>query len=200
MCRGINESWQKLLKNSQKIDEQFLKTNMNIDLNNTNHLPKSLRHKLESTRDLCQQEEFSEKLVKHDRVCPLVTELNDFCMSNLIIGIHYTRADKARIEKQGLLLRSGEDIRKTFIQEYGKRFTDKEISEIASRWDDYFCDEQTRYRDFCVFFNFTEDALSNGGAEYLLKLYGGEQVLMCFRDNDCSIGKKLGQIGEPLLR
>ena len=133
------------------------------------------------------------------RIQPLVRELNDFCMSNRIIGIHYTRADKARIEKQGLLLRSGEDIRETFIQEYGKHFTDKEIAEIASRWDDCFCDEQTRYRDFCVFFNFTEDALSNGGAEYLLKLYGGEQISMCFRDNDCPIGKKLGQIGEPLL-
>ena len=172
---------------------------MNIDLNNTNHLPEPERRKLESIRDLCHQEKFSQELVRHSRVQPLVRELNDFCMSNRVIGIHYTRANKTSIVKHGFLCRSGDEIRKAFLEEHGKFFTNEEISEIASRWDGYFCDEQTRYRDFCVFFNFTEDALSNGGAGYLLKLYGGEQISMCFRDNDCPIGKKLGQIGEPLL-
>ena len=60
-----------------------------------------------------------------------------------------------------------------------------------------------------IFFNFTEDALHNGGAEDLLNHYGGEQVPICFcqpplfiqggTNKQCSICKKLSQIGEPLL-
>ena len=184
---------------------------MNIDLSNTNHLPEPEQRKLESIIDLCIREEFSEKLVKHDRVQPLVKELNDLCMSNRVIGIHYTRANRTSIVEHGLLCRSGDEIRKTFLEEHGKLFANEEISELKSTWDSSHCREEARERDFKIFFNFiaTEDPLHNAATEDLLNHYGGEQIPICFcqpplfiqggTNKECSICKKLSQIGEPLL-
>ena len=182
---------------------------MDIDLKNTNRLPEPQQRKLESIRDLCHREEFSEELVKHSRIQPLVRELNDFCMSNRVIGIHYTRANKTSIVEHGLLCRSGDEIREAFLEEYGKFFTNEEISKLKSTWDSHYCKEEAGERDFKIFFNFTEDALHNGGAEDLLNHYGGEQIPICFcqpplfiqggTNKECSICKKLSQIGEPLL-
>ncbi|MXV84140.1 hypothetical protein F4Z98_12320, partial [Candidatus Poribacteria bacterium] len=184
---------------------------MNIDLNNINHLPEAEQHKLESIRDLCHQEEYSQELVRHSRVQPLVRELNDFCMSNRVIGIHYTRANKTSIVKYGLLCRSGDEIRETFLEEHGKLFTDEEISKLKSTWDSTYCKEEASNRDFMIFFNFiiTENPLHNAATEDLLNHYGGEQIPICFcqpplfiqggTNKKCSICKKLNQIGEPLL-
>ncbi len=40
--------------------------------------------------------------------------------------------------------------------------------------------------------------LGESGSEYLLGLYGGEQVSMCF-ELDEALGIKLGTIGNPLV-
>lgn len=180
-------------------DEQHLEITMNIYLNNTNHLPEPKRDRLESIRDLCQQEKFSSELVKCSYVHSLVRELNDFCMSNRVVGIHYTRANKASIVERGLLCRSGDEIRRTFLEEHGQRFTNEEISKLKNDWDSPYSREEAKERDFKIFFNFTESALYNGGAEDLLNRYGGEQVSVCFCRDSCSICKKLSQIDEPLL-
>ncbi|MEH6550088.1 MAG: hypothetical protein V7744_08900 [Pseudomonadales bacterium] len=171
---------------------------MNIDLSKPNLLPNDFVVALRAIKDLCKKYTFSEKLVEHKDVLPLVRSLDNFCMNGSIIGYHFTRAIKENIEKNGLLIRSGDEIRNGFICENGYLFTDKEQRFLQERWSRYFTPGQNNARDNKIFFNFTSSALRDGGAENLLGLYGGEQVGMCFEMGH-PIGEKLANIGQPLV-
>ncbi|WNO10501.1 hypothetical protein [Teredinibacter sp. KSP-S5-2] len=171
---------------------------MNVDLNNPALLPPEIHRKFGKIKNLFFEYEFSESLVENREVIPLVRELNAYCEENRIIGIHYTRAIPESIKLNGLLSRCGREIRDTFIREHGSMFTDDELDIIRERWAIYFTSSQSDVRDGRVFFNFTESELGRAGSKYLLGLYGGEQVSMCF-ELDEPIGCKLASIGEPLL-
>lgn len=171
---------------------------MIIDLTKPDKLPCELYERLKRIESLCRGFEFSEKLVTHRDVRSLVKDINSFCMTQKIIGIHYTRANPKNILENGLLVRSGDKIRALFLKEYGHLFTEQELIIVQKHWENYFNSQQMAARDSRVFFNFTEMALNTHGAKYLLGLYGGEQVAMGFELDD-KIGKKLGNIGFPLL-
>ncbi|HAD08366.1 MAG TPA: hypothetical protein DCF62_02685 [Porticoccaceae bacterium] len=171
---------------------------MIIDLTRPQDLPNRFVHRLNAIDDLCRNNEFSEVLVEISDVSILVREIDAYCHENEIVGIHYTRAVPGSIKERGLLIRSGSEIRSAFLEEHGHRFTSEEITLIKDRWESYFAGMQRSARDNRIFFNFTESALGNGGAEYLIGLYGGEQVAMCFELED-PIGIKLAEIGEPLI-
>lgn len=169
-----------------------------IYLNKPDRLPGEFVAALKQIDYLCVKFSFSEKLVEHKEVVPLVSDLNAFCMENYIIGVHYTRANPECLRSQGLLIRSGEEIRADFLRDLGYLFSESEIVTIKEQWTNYFIPSQSRARDRRLFFNFTETALNNSGAKSLLGLYGGEQVSMCFR-RGCPIGSKLANIGEPMI-
>ncbi|WP_139063165.1 hypothetical protein [Marinomonas spartinae] len=142
--------------------------------------------------------EFSESLVDRSDVSCLARDIDRYCRNNRIIGVHYTRAVPESIRSKGLLIRDGKEIREVFIKEHGHLFSQEEILTIKKRWDDYFEHGQSSVRNQRIFFNFTEIELGGAGTEYLLGLYGGEQVSMCF-ELDEPIGLKLGSIGAPLV-
>lgn len=171
---------------------------MIVDLTKPDELPVEFTTRLRLIENICRNYEFFDELVEHRDVYALVRDINAFCATQRIIGIHYTRAVRASIIKDGVLIRTGEEIRSAFIKEYGYLFTELELDSIKERWRNYFTVSQSSVRDSRIFFNFTEMALENHGAEQLLGLYGGEQVSMCF-DSSELIGQKLGQIGEPLI-
>jgi hypothetical protein len=171
---------------------------MIIDPTKPLDLPTQFVRRLNAIDELCREHEFSENLVEIGEVSILVRDIDAYCCENDIVGIHYTRAIPDSIKSQGLLIRSGSEIRNTFLAEHSHRFTSDEISLIKERWGSYFTGNQCSARDNRIFFNFTESALENGGAEYLIGLYGGEQVAMCFEFDD-PIGIKLSEIGDPLI-
>jgi hypothetical protein len=171
---------------------------MIIDLTKPLDLPEEFVRRLSAIDALCHGHKFSEKLVELIEVSSLVRDIDAYCCERKVIGIHYTRAVSSQIQDQGLLVRSGSEIRSSFLAEHSHRFTFEEIDLIKKRWASYFTGNQCSARDNRIFFNFTESALGTGGAEYLIGLYGGEQVAMCFEFND-PIGTKLAQIGEPLI-
>lgn len=171
---------------------------MSIDLTRPLNLPMHFVHRLNAVNELCREHRFSEDLVDIPEVSILVRDLDAYCCESEIIGIHYTRAIPERIKNQGLLIRSGCEICKAFLAEHGHRFTSDEISLIKERWDGYFTEEQYSARDNRIFFNFTESALENGSAKYLIGRYGGEQVTMFF-EFDEPIGIKLSEIGIPVV-
>lgn len=171
---------------------------MIIDLTKPDTLPGELSSRLQRVDNLCREFEFSEELVTHRDVRSLVKDIHSFCMTQKIIGIHYTRANPESIFENGLLVRKGAEIRTLFLKEYGHLFTEPELIIIEKHWANYFTDQQMAARDGRVFFNFTEMALNTDGAKYLLGLYGGEQVAMGVELDD-QIGKKLGNIGASLL-
>ena len=173
---------------------------MNVDLNSIQDIPDSLLDKLASHNDLFLQNNFSDSLSEHWKLAPLVSELNEYCLTNNVIGIHFTRSVKSSILSKGLLSQSGSEFRYNFLESYSHLFTTEELLEIKRRWLSYFGTTGCEERDFRIFFNFTDDALRNGGADELLGMFGGEQITMCFdNDGDCSISEKLSLIGEPLI-
>ena len=171
---------------------------MNIDLCKPLDLPNEFVDRLKAIESSFMEYEFTESLVDRSDVSCLARDLDCYCRSNRIIGVHYTRAVPDSIQSKGLLIRDGKEIREAFINEHGNRFSQEEIRTIKKRWDDYFDHGQSSVRDRRIFFNFTETELGGGGTEYLLGLYGGEQVSMCF-ELDEPIGLKLGAIGAPLV-
>ena len=53
--------------------------------------------------------------------------------------------------------------------------------------------------DLRIFFNLITTAPFNGGADSLLKYYGGEQIYMSLK-GETTIASKLHTIGTPLLK
>src|SRR5690606_31236372 len=120
-----------------------------------------------------------------------------FCMEQRVVGIHYTRAVKEDIERKGLLIRTGEEIRTEFVQRFGATSSSSELETLQSLWASHQS-TQADIRDSRLWFNFTLNALSGSGATFLLGMYGGEQIHMGI-DLQTKLGRKLASIGEPLI-
>ncbi len=168
-----------------------------VDLQRPDLLPKELILLLSSIVSQCLDEKFSEELVQHPEVNKIAIELDHYCMQRQVWGIHYTNAIRSDIEKNGLLIRTGAEIRADFLQRFGHMFEEDEINWLQSLWSSHQA-RQSDTRDSMLWFNFTLDAYGSRGSEYLLGMYGGEQVHMGV-ELDTPIGKKLASIGEPLI-
>lgn len=171
---------------------------MVLFLNNPESLSSEYLRQLATFRRLFLSHIFFEDLVKDPTFHRLVVKIDGFCNQNRVIGFHYTRGFPEEFLRQGLRVRSGKEARSDFMRLFGDRFTAKERQLIRSRWGQYFTADQSDVRDGRVWFNFTTEALTNGGVERLLSFYGSEQVYMPI----CSlpgIGEKLRSIGQPLI-
>jgi hypothetical protein len=168
-----------------------------IDLQRPELLPETFRVRLNSIRGIRHNEEFSEDLVRHHDVRSLVIDIDKYCMQSRVLGIHYTRAIRADIEKKGLLIRTGSEIRDEFIQRFGDRVHADELEWLRNMWLSHQA-KQSDIRDSMLWFNFTLAELGRSGSEYLLGMYGGEQIHMGI-EFDTPIGAKLASIGEPLV-
>ncbi len=171
---------------------------MIIDLCKPFELPLQYMDRLNGINKLCMSIDFSEEFVEHKNVVGLVKDINEYCMKNKIVGIHYTRAEPESIINKGLMIRNGQEIREKFLNEYGFLFSGAELMHMNNVWGKYYNNQQSSVRDGRVFFNFTEKALGNRGAESLLGMYGGEQVYMCFA-HDEPIRSKLNLIGKAMV-
>jgi hypothetical protein len=169
-----------------------------INLSNLNGIPIKFLQELEKQDYLFYQNEFLENLLDVDSINDIIVKINEFCESNTIIGFHYTRVIPEEISKKGLICRTGKEIRRTFMSNWGYLFTDEEKIKITNTWDSYFSMHSQQGRDNILFFNFTTYALYNGGAQRLLQNYGGEQVYMPIESIDC-ISQKIKNIGIPLI-
>jgi len=168
-----------------------------IDLQRPDLLPEPLQARLMSIEAICRNEEFSENLVNIPEVHRIVVEIENYCRQRKIIGIHYTRAIRRDIEQNGLLIRTGDEIRGEFIRRFSHLFENEEIKFLQNLWKNNQA-KQAQIRDSILWFNFTLVAFNGLGSEYLLGMYGGEQVHMGI-ELDTSIGEKLASIGEPLI-
>lgn len=168
-----------------------------VDLQRPDLLPNVLQKRLQAIEPICRVEKYSEELVQRPEVREIIIALNDYCTQRRILGIHYTRAIRADIERKGLLVRTGVEIRADFIRRFGHKFYADEIEQLQNLWSSHQT-KQSISRDSLLCFNFTLMAYGNSGSKYLLGMYGGEQIHMGI-EIDSPIGKKLGSIGEPLL-
>lgn len=171
---------------------------MAIRLDTIEGIPAAFLRDLRRSDNLLRGCECVEQLLRHQELRRIVTELDQLCEAQGIVGYHYTRATPELIGTRGLLTSCGEDRRADFIETYGHLFSAAQLQRVQRMWSDYFNEHQVRLRDGRVWFNFTLTALDNGGAERLLTYFGGEQVYMPLTE-DRQIAAILRTIGEPLI-
>ncbi|QES93110.1 hypothetical protein F0358_10530 [Empedobacter brevis] len=131
-------------------------------------------------------------------VLNLNNDINKFCNDKFIVGFHYSNTIPEKIISLGLISRNGEEIRKTFIDEYSHIFTSDEIKIINRNWELYYDEFQSNVRNKKIYFNFTLNSLYNKESDKLLKYYGGEQIFMGLL-NEPHLLEKLTSIGQPLI-
>jgi hypothetical protein len=169
-----------------------------INLENLEGLPYLFLNKLRFYDRLFEKNNSLEDFYDVEEIQNIISEINDYCCNNLVIGFHYTRTNPDNIRKYGLLCRDGNDIRNSFLENYKYLFTQEEIETIILEWDRYFSDNTKKSRDYKIYFNFTKNALKNLSAEFLLENFGGEQIYMPIHSIE-NIRNKLRNIGTPLI-
>lgn len=171
---------------------------MVIDLENLNGLPQLFINRLKKFDTLFVDCEYLEHYYDNEEIYQLIIDINNYCLENYIVGFHYTNAIENDILEKGILLRKGVEIRNNFIIKHFHVFTKAEQDQILKKWEEYFTNEDAKCRDSRIFFNFTKNSLTTGGAEHLLNYYGGEQIyLPIFEITE--IGEKLKKIGIPMM-
>jgi len=171
---------------------------MIINLENLKGLPKRYLSELKKFDKVFKSSDFLENYEDNENINYLIFEINNFCLENKIIGFHYTNAIENDIRNNGMIIRSGEQIRKDFVKRFYPLFNKSEQIEINEKWLKRFGKKDIEVRDNRIFFNFTKRGLKNGGAKLLLNYYGGEQVYFPIHGLP-TIGEKLREIGKPMI-
>ncbi|MCJ7449359.1 MAG: hypothetical protein MUO72_16915 [Bacteroidales bacterium] len=169
-----------------------------VNLDNLEGLPDKFINRLKKINKIFVSFDHLEHIENIPLVRDLIKEIDSYCIANVIIGFHFTRAEIKDIKDAGLLVRTGSEIRETFLKNYSHLFSPNEIKSIVDAWKLNFSDDDVKYRDKQINFNFTQDALNNGGAEELLAYYGGEQIYSPLIQID-NIKDKLKKIGTPII-
>jgi hypothetical protein len=169
-----------------------------INLDSPEGLVKSWIAEIPNINSHCLSINFLEELIEIPDIGYALQKIDDYCSARKVLGFHFTRAIKKSIEKEGLILRRGGEIREKFRQDFNVTFDSNEWQQIEDAWSSYFTKNQQKSRDQRIFFNFTKNALLNGSAFRLLNHYGGEQVSMCF-DDETRIANVLASLGEPMI-
>jgi hypothetical protein len=168
------------------------------NLANASEVPAEVLSRLKAHDALFRELEFSEQFLEVEEINQIVCELDNICRSDGIVGVHYTRSEKEKLESEGLVAKAGEDRRNEFLGRFGHLFTGEQRSRLLAGWSSYFNHEQCRIRDNRVWFNLTRVAYPKMGAEDLLAHYGGEVIYMPL-SRDAEIEAILGSIGEPMI-
>jgi len=171
---------------------------MIIDLENLNGLPQKFIQRLNQFDDIFTRFRFLEDYEDFAGISLVIRDINTYCLENNIIGYHYTKVIDSDILKNGIIIRTGKEIRNDFVNRHFHLFTIEEQNQIMSCWKKRFGEKDTEHRDSRIFFNFTKKALPIGGADLLLNYYGGEQVYFPIYDLP-SIGDKLKGIGTSMI-
>jgi hypothetical protein len=169
-----------------------------INLEDSASLPPCIRTRLRACNYYFSGKPFLDEIRQIPEIMSLIVDIDHFCLQNMIVGFHYTRAIREDILTHGLCPRSGDEIRAQFLNRFGDMFSRGEIDAIKAAWKSYFDENARKARDHKVWFNFTRHALTNGDAGRLLKYYGGEQVYSCI-DDIPGVAEKLSSIGEAFI-
>lgn len=172
--------------------------NIVVDFETLSGIPEEFIKRLNLHNDFFIKCHFLDQLAQNEDINHLIVDINYFCSGNAIIGYHYTNAIERDLLEKGIVVRTGRDIRQDFIARHFYLFSEKEQRQILENWEKQFDAPEAKLRDGVIYFNFLKVALNNGGAEDLLKYYGGEQVYLPLLPL-VKIRKKLEKIGIPMI-
>lgn len=168
-----------------------------IHLHDYKSFPKEVHDEISKLEDKLLSVEYLETLYDRHEFRSVLSSISEWIKSSFIVGYHYTRANKREIIDQGLLIRSGQEIRDKFIAKHASKFAAEQIKEFDQSWNSYLDNPTSSSRDNKIWFSFSLEGLRNGGADNLLSNFGGEQVYWTikhkpiFRDIIKSFGESL---------
>jgi hypothetical protein len=173
---------------------------MALRLDSVRSIPEPILRELGMHRSDFKESEFVEQILENADLYSIAQGLDTLCLREGVIGYHFTRAFPEAINRAGLKISQGADRRAEFMSLYASRFSEAQRSRIRNAWKNYFDRDplQITARDNRVWFNFTLQALSNGGADALLTFFGGENIYMPLAKDD-EIAEILKCIGQPLV-
>src|SRR5690606_11807848 len=117
--------------------------NKTIHLDTLEGIPGKYLKKLQRYREAFKSNLYLDGLLDEEQdIRDTVMEIDGYCMDHYIKGYHYTRAIVDDIRTQGLLCRSGEEIRARFTANHGTLFTEQEWGTIQKCWKQYFDTQQ----------------------------------------------------------
>jgi len=169
-----------------------------VDLESLEGLPSYFIEELKQCNLYFSRAEFLETIRNNPEISSVIERINEYCMHSMVIGYHYTRAIPEDLLNSGLKPRSGEEIRRQFLEKFGSLFSEQQILNIKEAWGRCYNEQIRSVRDNRIYFNFTKSALGNRGAELLLKYYGGEQVYFHIVELS-GVSEVLASIGKPFI-
>lgn len=169
-----------------------------INLNNLSGIPLELLSDLEKHTNIFRSTEFSEEIFENPKIASVVSKIHDYCNERSVVGYHYTNAVPEEIITNGLMCRSGHDIRSVFLKNYHQLFTEQELQSIKAAWEREFNTRIQAIRDNRLYFNYTTKELGRRGSELLLNYYGGEQVYWPLYTLE-NIRSKIKNIGTAMM-
>ncbi len=161
-------------------------------------IPQEYRQRLSHLALLFHEYQFVEQLLDSPELADIAGELDEMCFTDRVVGFHFTRGTGESINEQGLIVSTGADRRRVFLEQYGHLFTPAQRTAIEQSWSDYFDRNQDRARDGKVWFTLTQEPLADGGADRLLTHYGGESIYMPLTELT-DVAEVLRSIGTPMV-
>ena len=161
-------------------------------------IPGDILVRLDKEADLLRRLEFPDNLLEISSLNQIADELDSLCVADGVVGIHYCRNFVETIERDGLLVCTGDERRERFLKQFGNYFTIVQRRRLIAGWRDYFDPSANAARDNRIFFNFTTESLHDDGVEPFLYHYGGEVIFMPFK-SDSEIAEILHSIGTPMV-
>ncbi|AQP35543.1 hypothetical protein [Vibrio anguillarum] len=117
-------------------------------------------------------------------------------MSKKIELYHYTRADRLSIEQKGMLIRTKEQSRQDFMDQFKSELSSQAVKHFTHSWE-HECDDFNPDARHSVWFVSKRPEENCSGIFYLVSMYGGEVISMIGEGNE-DAKKFLESIGEPL--
>lgn len=117
-------------------------------------------------------------------------------MSKKIELYHYTRANRQSIEEKGLLIRTKEQARQDFMEQYKSELPSNVVEHFISSWSKE-CDDFNLDARHSVWFVSKQPEENCRDIFYLVSMYGGEIISM-IGEGDDEAKAFLESIGEPL--
>jgi len=171
---------------------------MAVCVANIDGLPQGALRFLQSHSAALEQHTFIDDLLAIPALLKVVKDLDALCIREGVVGFHFTRAMRGSILKDGLVIKAGIERRANFIAGFGHHFTEEQRRRIQQAWESYFPGQQDRSRNGRVCLALTRLALADGGAEPLLKHFGGEAIYTPLTQYP-DVVNVLSNLGEPLI-
>ncbi|MCR4277563.1 MAG: hypothetical protein NUV85_00935 [Candidatus Berkelbacteria bacterium] len=140
-----------------------------------------------------------ESLIELEPFRSIADDLEEFISQHSVIGYHCTKEpESGYFEMSGLRVLDRQRQQTEFLERFGHRFSEEELSQIQQDWNAFFPGQQDGCRNGTLWFCLAPDQVIDSGTERFFTYFGGEAVYAPITQRP-SIEEKLRAIGNPVV-